>query len=185
MGLAFIYALRDRSGEIDPSSISLDGWPDAFWSVWSNSIATNLDDPSSLYHLVFEVSGTQMLEVIEDIWTRQPSLRAVAYATPILSLTPADDDFYAIIGTDLGALVPRLLQQYAASLAIRDRAPSRDADPLSTPIKATKNITSIDIAGMAFSEEKGRLDPSGEFRFDMMVNLEDVKAPWVDECPVG
>lgn len=145
---------------------------------------------SDLKYIVFgEFSESEeTIDVIEDIWSFDPALKAEDYVTGIATYTPSDDNFYALIGTQYGKSAVLMLERYPNSFATRN--------PNTRAVKKVKSIRDIKIAGGGYeirqrsssgeswttfdSETSSTSDfkyPWDRFSFNMIFTLEDIDHP--------
>ena len=170
----------DPQAKFDSPQV-MDVWTQLALYAWRNlPYALALNRASKIRHLTFpDLFEDDVLGVVEDIWSRNPALRANRGFTPILTLTPADDDFFALLGTDAGLAAARLLQLHPNTLATKNAE--------GTVLKV-KTIRSIRVAGTTLDKSwitRWRIpyphnqdsDPYEDFSFGMVITFEDIDPP--------
>lgn len=156
----------------DACSSALNMWPQLAFYAWDTACAYAVTSVSKLrYVLLGDLSGDDTMGVIEDIWAHEPTLRAVAGVTPIATYAPPDDNFFALLGTNVGSLTSRLLQQYPTRFATRNSAGS---------VTKVKSIRDVRIAATTGAQNEPANNSDvvyDDFRFDMMFTLQDIDPP--------
>ena len=151
-----------------------DVWPDLV--LRECVYAQERDNRSSLSNLQYivyrELNEPEDLDVIDDVSSRHVSMHAWSGVTGITTFTPADDDFYALLGTWPGSTAAKLLTRHANSYAKKENA--------TNVVTRVKSIRSVRLAGTVPPED---LSPNPQktvldnFGFDMIFTLEDIPVP--------
>lgn len=168
--------LDERSFAVgdDAYSYATDVWPQLALHAWNTVCGLNRAPTSSLrYVMLGDISEDDTMNIIEDIWGFDPSLKGIAGVTPIATYTPADDNFFALLGTSHGSLPAQLLQNYPTQFATKDS--------VTGAVSKVKSIRNIRVAG-AITDPKVLSSDSSDYNYDdfafsMVLTLQDVDPP--------
>ena len=163
---------------------ALEIWPQLAFATWKAAVEGNTN---GLQHVMFgPFSGDKAIYVLDDIMERSPNLARPLNlwtcasnqgeglrekgSAPTTQYTPADDNFYALLGTDFGVATTRMLQWWSNTFATRD---STEA------VRKVKSIRQIDIAASTASSgwDLPHNVAYNDLRSDMIFTLEDIDAP--------
>lgn len=176
-------------------------WPDLVFQEWSRECAQAQKPMASLqYFFVGEMIGTNTQKTVQYIVNRAPTLTVMnaplsgdslqsigSRYTSILSYTPNDDNFFALLGTLRAAMVMDMLTFHAGDLATRDEqtgAVTKVKSIRKIQIACQAPLTFAAVAEETVSVARTIMLGGGKFTtpripmlFDMLITLEDIDPP--------